>query len=100
MAILRIAQQPSSEPDQFPVELSIEGLGARQTATAQVQFTLSEADRNRIRWYLEDYLEKNAPPMPIIAASVENRLREIGAELFTKIFEYDRDSLRLWGLVC
>jgi hypothetical protein len=60
---------------------------------------LSGQDREDVRWYLEDYLQYPVAPAPQVAARVEGRLAELGAGLFTGIFEADRDAIRLWDAV-
>ncbi|HEY0605403.1 MAG TPA: CHAT domain-containing protein [Herpetosiphonaceae bacterium] len=70
--------------------------GLRQTAISRFSFAISDLDRTDLRWYLEDYLQHPYEPAPFIAARVEQRLREIGEELFHKIFESNRDATRLW----
>jgi tetratricopeptide (TPR) repeat protein len=61
---------------------------------------MTEVEQARLRWYLEEYLERNAAPAPQVAAGVERRMAEIGQALFTAIFEANRDTMRLWNDVC
>jgi tetratricopeptide (TPR) repeat protein len=50
----------------------------------------------QIRWYLEDYAEFPADPAPAIAREAETQLARAGAELFRRVFEASRDTMRLW----
>ncbi|HEY0733542.1 MAG TPA: CHAT domain-containing protein [Herpetosiphonaceae bacterium] len=93
---LRLTQFAESS-DHYRVELALEGVGSRQTAVARFAFALNDTDRNELRWYLEEYLQHPYDPNPSIAARVEKRMREIGAELFHKLFESNRDVTRLWS---
>jgi hypothetical protein len=43
---------------------------------------LNLQDQEDIRWYLEDYLQYPLEPAPKIAARIESRMAEPGAELF------------------
>ncbi|UVK53848.1 CHAT domain-containing protein [Mesorhizobium sp. AR02] len=61
---------------------------------------MTETDQARLRWYLEDYLERSADPAPQVAAGVERRMADIGRSLFSAIFEANRDTIRLWSDVC
>ncbi len=53
-------------------------------------------DGERVRWYLEDYAEFPADPAPVIARQAEARLEEQGAALFRRVFEANRDTMRVW----
>ena len=50
-----------------------------------------------MRWYLEDYLQYPMDPAPAIAARIEERLAEIGAELFRAVFQANDDARDLWA---
>lgn len=81
------------------VELALEGLGARRTAEARFDLGLMAQDREDLRWYLEDYLQYPLDPAPLIARRVEDRLTALGQELFRRVFEANRDTVRLWNAV-
>jgi CHAT domain len=86
--------------DRHRVEIALEGDGfARRTVTREFEFALSPQDRERLRWYLEEYLRTPWDPAPTIAARVEDRMAEIGAELVQHLFGGDRDAVVLWGTV-
>jgi len=97
MVTLRLTQNSTEQADRFHVEIALEGLGPRRTAAARVAPIITENDQTRIRWYLEDYLERSAAPAPTIAASIERRMSEIGRGLFRAVFEANRDTIRLWN---
>ncbi|HEY0601454.1 MAG TPA: CHAT domain-containing protein, partial [Herpetosiphonaceae bacterium] len=96
--ILRLTQFAEST-DHYRVELALEGAESRQTAMTRFAFVLTEQDRSDLRWYLEDYLQDPHEPAPTIAARIEQRMIEIGAELFQKVFEANRDVMLLRGRV-
>jgi tetratricopeptide (TPR) repeat protein len=77
------------------VQAELDEAGVRQTATAEFDFAVDPVDAEGIRWYLEDFLEYPVDPAPVIAARVEQRLTQIGSELFERIFG-TRDAQRLW----
>ena len=62
----------------------------------EFDFEMSEQDYAYIRWYLESFLQYPMEPAQEIAWRIEERMREIGAELHEKIFS-GRDALKLWG---
>ena len=86
--------------NRYRVEIRLENVDRSPlNADVRFDFDLSAQDRENVRWYLEDYLEYPTEPAPTIAAGIERRMREIGVELFAKIFEASRDTERLWGRV-
>src|SRR2546422_7287640 len=86
MLTLRLTQVAEGS-DQHRVELALEGDGPRHTAVSHFKFSVSEQDREDVRWYLEDYLQYPLDPAPKIAERIEERMAEIGGELFQSIFQ-------------
>jgi tetratricopeptide (TPR) repeat protein len=97
MLTLRLSEWPAGDGTRR-VEAALEDGGIRQTAVSRFEFELTALDRERLRWYLEDFLEYPQDPAPKIAADVEQRLAELGTELFDKVFA-DRDGQDLWATV-
>jgi hypothetical protein len=56
-----------------------------QKVTRPFSFSLSAQDAEDIRWYLEDYLVYPLDPQPKIARRIEQRIREIGQDLFRQV---------------
>ena len=98
MTVLRLTQYAESEVTRYRVEIALEGDGPRQTAQVSFDYQLSEKDRENIRWYLEEYLQYPHDPAPQIATIVENRMAEIGVELFKAIFQSNDDARDLWAI--
>ncbi len=97
MLTLRLTQT-KEETGKFRLETALEGEGIpRQTATARFNFELTAQDQESIRWYLEDYLQYPQEPAPTIAARVERRMAEIGADLFKALFHSSDDARDLWA---
>src|SRR5215831_5282259 len=67
-------------------------------AVSDFAFRLSAADREDVRWYLEDYLQYPQEAAPQVAARVERRLAELGAELFERVFGHD-EAKGIWRSV-
>jgi hypothetical protein len=61
-------------------------------------YQLDQDDQEAIRRYLEDYLAQPFDPNPKIAARTEQRMREIGVELFQTIFS-EQSMSRWWGRI-
>src|SRR5690349_19216853 len=78
------------------VEATLSGGGWTERAVSRFRFEVSAADRERVRWYLEDFLEYPVEPAPSIAARVEADLAELGGRLFTAVFG-GGDGVRLWA---
>jgi tetratricopeptide (TPR) repeat protein len=100
MATLRINQQPGSAENrhQIAVEAEIPGF-QRLSFSREIEFALSPQDGEKIRWYLEDYLQFDEDPAPQIAARVEALMTERGEALFRAIFEGRNDAVQLWAFV-
>ena len=89
MHLLRLTQHAEGDGT-YRVELALERDRApRQTAAASFPFTLNPQDEADLRWYLEDYLQWPQDPAPVIAARVEERMKDLGTELFRAVFQAD-----------
>src|SRR5271166_3561811 len=100
MATLRISQQPGSGPDRHHIAVNAEIPGFQPLSfSREIEFALSPQDGEKIRWYLEDYLQFAQDPAPQIAARVEKLITERGEALFRSIFEGRNDATRLWAFV-
>ena len=97
MLTLRLTQT-SLGADRHRVQLDLEGDGAPFAAESDFPFTLSDQDREDLRWYLEDYLEYPIDPAPTIAERIEQRLTEVGTQLFRGLFASD-GARNLWGSI-
>ncbi len=99
MALLRLTQT-NTGVDSYRVEVALERKGSsRVTATSEFKFALTAQEREDMRWYFEDYLQYPIEPAPKIAGRIENRLEEIGKELFRSIFHSSEDTRDLWATV-
>lgn len=78
--------------------MTLEDGARRHVAASEFSFTMDADDRERLRWYLEDFLEYPLDPAPDIAADVEERLRQLGTALFEVVFG-SRDATNLWARV-
>ncbi|MFZ5856801.1 MAG: CHAT domain-containing protein [Chloroflexota bacterium] len=97
MPLLRLTQHIEKE-DNYRIEMAFEDDdGTRQAPEARFEFKVTDQDRADLRWYLEDYLQYPLDPAPDIAKRIEGRIRDLGIELFDKIFEANRDTRDLWA---
>ena len=71
--------------------------GTRPPLEARFEFKMT-SDRADLRWYLEDYLQYPLDPAPKIAARIEERMNELGIELFKEIFK-NTQATRLWAKI-
>jgi hypothetical protein len=99
MLVLRFLHQITdhSGPDQVTIEL--EGEGLRRTTTVPTRLEVAKVDRERIRWYLEDFPQYPWDPAPQIAMNVEERLVELGIDLFKELFPAHSEAREMWKLV-
>jgi hypothetical protein len=99
MPTLRIDQQPGSGPGKYRIAVSAELPGLQAlNFNREIEFVLSPSEAERIRWYLEDYLQFDEDPAPQIAKRVEALMAERGEDLFRKIFEGRSDASQLWAM--
>jgi tetratricopeptide (TPR) repeat protein len=98
MPTLRLTQTEFGNSQQVHLALDRDRNGRPRTATVPFAFELGELDREELRWYLEDYLECPIHPAPVIAGRIEQRLAELGRDLFTGVFA-TRDAQDLWAQV-
>jgi hypothetical protein len=96
MPLLRLTQHIEQE-DKYRIEIAFEDDGTRQTPEARFEFKMTDSDRTDLRWYLEDYLQYPLDPAPKIAERIEGRIRDLGIELFKKIFQANDETRDLWA---
>ena len=99
MPTLRIDQQPGSGSGKHRIAVYAELPGLHALSfNREIEFALSPSEAERIRWYLEDYLQFDEDPAPQIATHVEQLMAERGEDLFCKIFAGRDDASRLWAM--
>jgi tetratricopeptide (TPR) repeat protein len=100
MPTLRIDQQPGSGPGKHWIAVAAPDLPGVQplSFSREIEFALSPSEAERIRWYLEDYLQFDEDPAPQIAARIETLMAERGEDLFRQIFEGRNDAAQLWAM--
>ncbi|MBT7096760.1 CHAT domain-containing protein, partial [Candidatus Poribacteria bacterium] len=85
-------------PDDAALALAlVEANGTRETANVSFGFVMQEKDERDMAWYLEEYLGNPYDPAPQRARVVENRMREMGAELFDAVFEGSEEAEGIWA---
>jgi tetratricopeptide (TPR) repeat protein len=84
--------------DQVQAVLEEPGQPPRR-AHAAFDFELTPQDDEDLRWYLEDFLQYPFDPAPTIAARIEARMTEIGADLFDRVFRSSEQGRQLWARV-
>jgi tetratricopeptide (TPR) repeat protein len=97
-AALTLQLNQSVADGQHRVEIALHEEGVVRKAVTTFPYSISDTDRERMRWYLEDYLEYPLDPAPKIAAGVEERMTELGTRLFSAVFD-DRDAAALWTTI-
>lgn len=97
MSVIRLTQTTVGT-NQYRVEIAIEGDGQpRSIAISEFQFGLSFQEQGDIRWYLEDFLQYDLKLEADRGAKIEQKIVEIGKELFEKVFDSNRDASDLWA---
>ncbi|NES19536.1 MAG: hypothetical protein F6K41_11550 [Symploca sp. SIO3E6] len=78
---MTLTQHAQSQSDCYSVEITLAGNCDRATGDAHFEFKVNVKDREKIRWYLEDFLEYPQDPAPKIAANIEQQMIDIGIEM-------------------
>src|ERR1017187_10467267 len=86
MPLLRLRQTTEGD-HRYKVVLELEDDGVRREDTRSFTFELTPRDQEDLRWYLEDYLQYPLDPAPKIAKRIEERMEEIGDELFIHVLK-------------
>jgi len=95
MPELRISDLPTGTDGRRRVQVTWQEGAARRVAVTEFDERDDDSDRERIRWYLEDYAEFPADPAPVIARAAEERLAQAGADLFGRVFS-GADAAGIW----
>ncbi len=86
MHVLRLRQTAEGE-HRYKVLLEVEDGGVRRKDTRSFAFELTPRDQEDLRWYLEDYLQYPLDPAPKIAKRIEERMEQIGNDLFVHVLK-------------
>ncbi|MEQ9356376.1 CHAT domain-containing protein [Coleofasciculus chthonoplastes] len=97
MLTLRLTQQVENPPDSYRVDVVLDDKVTSQSTTIYFKLNINEQDQEKIRWYLEDFLEYPQIPAPTIAATIEQQMVAIGVELFEKLFQANDDTRQIWS---
>jgi tetratricopeptide (TPR) repeat protein len=97
--VLQINQQPGGAPNRYRISVSATGIPDRAALSfdTDIEFALAAEHAERIRWYLEDYLQFDEDPAPQIAGDVEAFMAQCGEQLFCKIFDASSAAIKLWS---
>ncbi|NQT41100.1 MAG: hypothetical protein HQ581_26650 [Planctomycetes bacterium] len=99
MSLLRITQT-AIDGNRYRADLRLEDDGAAPLeAASEFEFRLTAQDEENLRWYLEDFLQYPHDPAPTIAAKIEQRIVELGTELFRSVFQKSDDARDLWAVL-
>jgi hypothetical protein len=93
--VLRLSQFAESDADTFHIELTLDGSNVVRTPPFKIGVT--PQDSEDLRWYLEDYLQYPLDPAPQKAVRVEQRMRDIGIELFKNVLYSNKPVEYMWA---
>src|SRR6266446_6845787 len=101
MPVLRINQQRGDAPHRYRIEITATDIPnfAQLQFSRDIAFELKPQDGERIRWYLEDYLQFDEDPAPRIARGVEALMAACGDGLFRSLFEGAHQGIQLWTMI-
>ena len=98
MLQLQIRQHAVAE-GRHRVDVELRGDGAPRAAVSTFLFILSPRDEEDLRWYLEEFLQYPQEPAPKIARRIEERMAELGTDLFKAVFQSSDDAREIWSRV-
>src|SRR5580704_11425506 len=101
MPVLRVNQQRGDAPHRYRIEITATDIPnfVPLQFSRDIAFKLTPQDGERIRWYLEDYLQFDEDPAPQIARGVEALMAECGDVLFRGLFEGAHQGIQLWTMI-
>jgi tetratricopeptide (TPR) repeat protein len=96
MPTLRLTSESLSS-SRYRVELSIESRNSRlPNAKVDFELFLKESEREKFRWYFEEYLQYPHEPAPAIAAEILEAMMTFGGDLFQRIFNHTQEARLIW----
>jgi hypothetical protein len=101
MPVLRIVQLRGDASHRYRIEITATDIPnfAPLQFSRDIAFELTPQHGERIRWYLEDYLQFDEDPAPQIARGVEALMAECGEGLFHRLFEGTYHGMQLWTMI-
>ena len=101
MPVLGINQQRGDGPHRYRIEITATDIPnfAPLQFSRDIAFELTPQDGERIRWYLEDYLQFDEDPAPQIAGGAEALMAACGDRLFRGLFEGAHQGIQLWTMI-
>ena len=99
MTTLHIAQA-APQDGRYPIRLTLKRQGQPDLeATARIEFALTPQEREELRWYMEDYLQRAESVAEVQVEQVEAWMKRRGIELYERILEGSREVQRIFGRV-
>ncbi|HJN15143.1 MAG TPA: hypothetical protein QGH10_06630 [Armatimonadota bacterium] len=92
-----ITHETVREREQVSLRYDCPGTDEFRAVIEDFTFSITAEDRERIRWYLEEYPLYPDDPAPKLAGAAEDIMRAVGQELFTDVFHANDDARDLWA---
>lgn len=98
-AILQIRQTPADQ-GRHAIRLTLRRPGQPDLeGEATIAFSLSEHEHDDLRWYMEDYLQRDEAVEPIVVEQIEAMMRARGEELYRLVLAANLDTQAIWFAV-
>ena len=97
MVTLKINQE-AIDKDRYKISLTLqrdEGNSDKRGA-AEITFSLSDQEREDIRWYLEDYLQRASTTEAAHVEQIEELIQKKGQELYHLVLKANEDTQAIW----
>ena len=99
MTTLRI-RQDAPQDGHYPIRLALKRTGQPDLeAEANIEFALTQQEREDLRRYLEDYLVRPESVTDVEVKQIEAGMKRRGEELYDKVLAYDRRTQAVWFAV-
>ncbi|MEM7012903.1 MAG: CHAT domain-containing protein, partial [Verrucomicrobiota bacterium] len=98
-ARLKIRQDAIGE-QRYKITLTLDRKGQPDLeGVAEIDFDLSESEREDLRWYLEDYLQIANAVESVVPEQVEAMMKAKGEELYRKVLRANDDTQDIWSSI-
>ena len=99
MTILHIRQRPLDN-GKYPITLTLKRPGqADLEGEAKIEFALTPAEQEDLRWYMEDYLTQAQSVQAVQIAQIEAWMKQRGEELYGKVLAANMETQAIWFAV-
>jgi tetratricopeptide (TPR) repeat protein len=100
MATILHINQDALRDGLYPIRLALRRPGQPDLeASADIEFSLTPSEREELRWYMEDYLQRAESVAEVQIQQIEEWLKRRGEELYAKVLAANVNTQAVWFAV-